>query len=237
MSVAEGPAYLGSFPVAADAPAVERSAFIQKTYVHLAAAIGVFVFLEAILLHLPGVETLVAALTQPPGGFLVFGAFLLVSWVADRWARSSVSVAQQYLGLGVYVLMESLLFLPLLWLASNFGGKEVIPTAAFMTLILFCGLSAVVFVTRKDFSFLRVGLGIAGLAAFGFIVVGMIFGFSLGTGFTVAMIALAAGYVLYDTSNVLHHYRVGQHVAASLSLFASIALMFYYILRLVMDRR
>ena len=52
--------------------------------------------------------------------------------------------------------------------------------------------------------------------------------------FSAAMIVFACGWILYDTSNVLHHYRIGQHVAASLALFASVALLFWYVLRLVM---
>ena len=59
----------------------------------------------------------------------------------------------------------------------------------------------------------------------------------LGPIFTYAMIALACGYILYHTSNVLHHYRIGQHVAAALALFASVALLFWYILQLFMSRR
>jgi FtsH-binding integral membrane protein len=39
---------------------------------------------------------------------------------------------------------------------------------------------------------------------------------------------------MYDTSNVLHHYRTDQYVAASLALFASVAMLFFYVLRLVM---
>ena len=42
--------------------------------------------------------------------------------------------------------------------------------------------------------------------------------------------------VLYDTSNIMHHYPQDKHVAASMALFASIAMMFYYILRLFMSR-
>ena len=53
----------------------------------------------------------------------------------------------------------------------------------------------------------------------------------------IAMIVLACGYILYDTSNILLHYRVGQHVAASLALFASVALLFWYVLQLVMSLR
>ena len=71
------------------------------------------------------------------------------------------------------------------------------------------------------------------LLAFGLIIAGLIFGFSLGLLFSFAMVAVASGWILYDTSNVLHHYRTDQHVAASLTLFASVALLFYYILRIL----
>ena len=113
----------------------------------------------------------------------------------------------------------------------------VISSAAVTTLGLFGILTAVVFATRKDFSFLRTTLVFGGFAALGFIVVGALFGFNLGPIFTYAMIALACGYILYHTSNVLHHYRIGQHVAASLALFASVALLFYYLVMLFMSRR
>ena len=113
----------------------------------------------------------------------------------------------------------------------------VIPKAGVVTVVLFAGLTGVVFVTRKDFSFLRGVLGVAGLCAIGLIVAGALFGFTPGLWFTVAMIGLACGYVLYYTSNVLHHYRPDQHVAASLALFAAIALLFWYVLRLFLSRR
>ena len=71
-------------------------------------------------------------------------------------------------------------------------------------------------------------------SAFGVIVAAMIFGFSLGLLFSFALVALACGYILYDTSNVLHHYRTDQHVAASLELFASVTMLFWYILRVLM---
>ena len=78
---------------------------------------------------------------------------------------------------------------------------------------------------------------VAGLAALGIAICASLFGFSLGVFFSGAMILLASGYILYDTSNVLHHYRIGQHVAAALALFASVALLFWYVLRILLDRR
>ena len=132
-----------------------------------------------------------------------------------------------------YSWAEAIIFLPLLYIARRLD-PSAIPTAGFATLILFGALTAVVFVTRKDFSFMRSALMFGGFAALGLIVVAILFQFSLGPIFSVAMVALACGYILYHTSNILHHYRIGQHVAASLALFASVALLFWYILRLVM---
>ena len=51
------------------------------------------------------------------------------------------------------------------------------------------------------------------------------------------MVILAAGFIVYDTSNVMHHYRTDQHVAAALALFGSVALMFWYVLRLFLYSR
>ena len=69
------------------------------------------------------------------------------------------------------------------------------------------------------------------------IVAAVVLGFNLGLLFSALMIVFAAGAILYDTSNILHHYRTDQHVAAALSLFASIALLFWYVLRLLMRLR
>ena len=67
------------------------------------------------------------------------------------------------------------------------------------------------------------------------IIAGFLFGFNLGLLFSFAMVALASGAILYDTSNVLHHYRTDQHVAGALALFASVALLFYYILYILIQ--
>ena len=65
---------------------------------------------------------------------------------------------------------------------------------------------------------------------------GAIFGFNLGTWFSVGMVGLAGAAILYDTSNVLHHYPEDRYVAAALELFASMALMFWYVLQLFLSR-
>ncbi len=237
MSYSDNPYMSPQSTFAAQAAANERADFIAKTYAHLAGAIAAFAALEVVLLNLPGIENLVGLMVGSQVGWLVvLGAFIVVSWIADSWARSAVSPQQQYMGLGLYVLAEAVIFVPVLYIANRMD-PAIIPTAGIATLLLFGALTLVVFVTRKDFSFLRTFLIFGGLAAFGLIVVAIFTGFTLGPAFTWAMIALACGYILYDTSNVLHHYRIGQHVAAALALFASVALLFWYILRLFMSSR
>lgn len=214
-----------------------RADFILRTYLHLAGAIAAFVGLEAILLNLPITESAVSLMVGSRFGWLiVLAAFIGVSTLANNWASSATDASTQYLGLGLYVLAQAVIFAPLLFIVQRVD-PGIIPTAAYTTLGLFGFLTAVVMITRSDFSYLRSILIFGGLAALGLIVVSIVFQFALGPVFTYAMIALACCYILYDTSNVLHQYRIGQHVAASLALFASVALLFWYILRLFLMRR
>jgi len=140
------------------------------------------------------------------------------------------------MGLGLYVVAEAIIFLPLLWMADRLAPGTT-QTAGIMTLTVFGGLTLGVFLTRQDFSFLGPVLCIAGFAALGFIIAGIIFHFNFGLVFSFAMVALASGYILYYTSNIMLHYRTDQHVAAALALFAAVALLFWYILRIVMVSR
>ncbi len=237
MSYADNPYQSPLGTLAAQAAADERSDFITKTYLHLAGAVGLFAVLEAVLLTLPGIENLVQLMIGNRYGWLVvLGLFMLVSYVAERWAQSAVSATTQYLGLGLYVTAEAVIFVPLLWICRRVD-PQIITSAAIATFGLFVLMTAVVFITRKDFSFLRSVLMFGGLAAMGFIVVAIVFQFALGPIFTYAMIALACGYILYHTSAVMYQYRIGQHVAAALALFASVALLFWYILNLFLSRR
>ncbi len=219
---------------AAQAVPGERAAFIRMTYTHLAGAFLVFALLESALLNVPGVERLVGLLTW--SWLLTLGLFMVVSFLADRWARSNVSRGMQYAGLGLYIVIEAIIFLPLMYVASSFA-PGVIPAAGVLTAVLFLGLTTVVFTTGADFSFLRGALVIGSFVALGLIVASLIFGFDLGVIFSAAMIGLAGGYILYSTSAIMRDYRTDQYVAAALSLFASVALMYFYIVRLLMALR
>jgi FtsH-binding integral membrane protein len=221
--------------IAARAPASERAAFIRRTYGHLAGAVLAFAILETVLLNLPGIENLVRGMFGA-GFWIILLAFLGVSFLARYWAYASPSVGMQYLGLALYVVVEAIIFVPLLYWAK-LSYPDAIATAGIMTLCMFVGLTAVVFFTRTDYSYLGPILSIGILLMFGFALCAWIFGFHVGLLFCFIGVALASGFILYDTSNVLHHFRTDQHVAASLELFASVALLFWYILRIVMSSR
>jgi FtsH-binding integral membrane protein len=219
----------------------ERAAFIQRTYAHLGAAVIAFVVLEGVLLTVFPAEQLLNTLRPFIGGYgwLVFlGAFMLVSWLARSWATSDTSKGLQYAGLGLYVIAEALIFLPLMAI-STVVDPSIPMNAGIITAIVFAGLTALVFITGTDFSGLGKYLWLGGLAALGIIVASVVMGGFGGMGiwFSAAMILLAAGYILYDTSNIMRHYRTDQHVAASLALFASVAMLFYYVIQLLLSMR
>ena len=209
-----------------------RAEFITRTYNHLMGAIAAFVGIEFLLFG-SGLAAPIAETMLSGSWLLVLGAFMIVGWLANGVAARSESLPAQYAALGAYIVFEALIFVPMLYIAES-TATGVIQSAAVVTLLGFAGLTAVVFTTRKDFSFMgslvRYGF-VLGIVA---IVGGVMFGFELGTWFSVAMIGLAGAAILYDTSNVLHHYPEDRYVAASLSLFASVALLFWYVLRLFM---
>lgn len=226
--------YVSPYSVA-QAPDNVRAAFYQKTYLHLAGAVGAFVILESLLLSIPGIKDTVFGIlgTSKFSWLLVLGVFMVVSWIAEKWANSDTSQGMQYAGLGLYIVAEALIFLPLLIIATTFYDG-IIGQAGIITAGLFAGLTFIAFTTKKDFSFLGGILKVAFFVAMGLIVASIFMGFSLGLWFSGAMILVAGGSILYQTSNIIHHYRPDQHVAASLGLFASVALLFWYVLRILM---
>jgi FtsH-binding integral membrane protein len=224
------------YSVAARAASSDRAAFIRRTYAHLAGAILAFMGIEALLLTLmsEAAQIQIVRLMGGYGWLIVMLAFMGAGWVAQAWAHSETSTAMQYMGLGLYVVAWAVIFLPLLIIANHLVDKSVIPTAGILTLAVFGGLTLSVFVTKKDYSFLAPILCVGSMIALGVILAAIFLGFSLGLLFSFAMVALASGYILYDTSNVMLHYRTDQHVGAALQLFASVAMLFWYILRIVM---
>ncbi len=213
----------------------QRARFITRTYNHLLGAIVLFALIE-IGLFQSGLAPVIAQAMLGTTWLLVIGAFMVVSWLASRVAHTSSSLPAQYAALGGFVLAQAIIFVPLLYVANSVA-PGVISSAALVTFLGFAGLTAVAFITRKDFSFLRGLLMWGGIGALVLIAAGLLFGFQLGVFFSVAMVVFAGAAILYDTSNVLHHFPEDRYVGAALELFASVAMMFWYVLRLFMSSR
>ena len=241
----------------------ERVTFLRRTYAHLAVALIGFALITGGMMRYMTSTSFKFSTWAFQGQWTwlaVIFAFMAVGWVAQRLAMSNTSRGLQYAGLTLSVVAEAVILQPMLWiLFLKFGKPEdfqfvvdgnsvtitaftasgtavkILMQAVVITLAIFVGLSATVFVTKKDFSFMRGIRAIATFAALGVIVGSMIFGFQLGAIFSGAMILLMAGYVLYQTSLVMQHFPPQQYVAAALMLFSTIATLFWYVLRLLME--
>lgn len=212
-----------------------RARFITRTYNHLFGAIVAFAGIEIALFQL-GIAPILAQAMLGTSWLLVLGAFMITSWIASHVAHSARSTAAQYLALAAYVVMQAIIFVPLLFVANHYA-PGVISSAALVSFLGFAGLTAIAFYTRKDFSFLRGLLMWGGIGALVLIAAGILFGFQLGVFFSVAMVVFAGAAILYDTSNVIHHYPEDRYVGAALALFASVALLFWYVLRIFLASR
>jgi len=210
-----------------------RADFIWKCYAHVVGAILAFAAIEAYLLTSGIAERI--AVPMMNNWLMALGAFILVGWGATHLAHRLESKPAQYAAFAVFVFAEALIFAPMLFIATTMYDG-VVDSAAGVTVLGSVGLIATAMITRKDFSFLRGMLVWGGILALIGIVSAIIFGFQLGTWFSLAMIGFAGAAVLYDTSNIIHHYPADKYVAGSMALFASIAMMFWYILRLFMSR-
>jgi FtsH-binding integral membrane protein len=227
------------FELLAHADEQVRVEFYKKTYMHVALATLLFVIVEAVFLQIEPLVEFMLSLTVGWKWLLALGGFMLATTYAEKLAHTSHNKTEQYAGLFLFVIAEALIFIPLIYIAIYYGemnGQNVLNQAAITTLSLFTGLSAVVLITKKDFSFLRSILVIGFFVALGAIIAGMIFGFDLGLAFSAFMVVLAGGTILYQTSNLVHHYSTDQYVGAALGLFASLMLLFWYVLSIFMSR-
>lgn len=219
-----------------NASELERAEFFRKTYTHVALALLAFIAVETLLINIVPMEFIAAMM----GGRFVWLFIIGLFWLGTSMSNSlafNPSREKQYLGLGLYILLEAIIFLPMIVIAMAYSGVAILGQAGLITLFMFAGLTAVVFFSKRDFSFLRTIIVVGGFISLGIIVVGAIFGFDLGLWFSVGMVVLASASILYQTGQIKDQYGTEQYVGAALQLFASVMLLFWYILRILMSRR
>lgn len=222
----------------------DRITFLRRTYALLGAALVALAAFTGGMMYFAPQTSFAMSRWAFSGSFnwlIVLALFMGVGYLSERLAWSQTSRGLQFAGLGIGVIAQGLLLQPLLWVAmlrfGASGGLAVVAQATVVTIAIFVGLSLTVFLTKKDFSFLRGALVIASFAALGVILASMLFGFSLGAIFAGVMVLLMAGYILYQTSIVMKDFPPTAYVAAALMLFSTIATLFWYVLQLLMSLR
>ncbi len=214
-----------------------RVDFYKKTYTHVAGGVLLFVLFEYLLLQSSLVVDFMLSMTEGYKWLIMLGGFMFITNYAESTALKTADKNKQYLAYVIYILAEALIFVPLLYIAIFYTGSgDLVQQAAIVTLAFFVGISAVVFITKKDFSFLKAGLTIGFFIAIGLIIAGTLLGFDLGLWFSVGMCLLAGGAILYQTSNLVNKYGTEDYIPAALGLFASLMLLFWYVLQIFMSR-
>jgi uncharacterized protein len=213
-----------------------RGAFIVRVYQHLLVAVGAFILFEALLINLGVAEALWNLISDHGYAWLlILGGFMIVNWLAVNAAHDVLDPPRQYLGLFGMAAAEALIFAPFLhyFFEVQPDGTTSVLAAALITVVGFAGLSGVALVTRRDLSFLRPLVLWGFVCSLVLILAAVLFGLELGIWFSVAMIALAGASILYQTQTIMRRYPEEAYVGASVQLFASVMLLFWYVLRLV----
>ncbi|CAL2093425.1 conserved membrane protein of unknown function [Tenacibaculum sp. 190524A02b] len=215
----------------------ERVAFYKKTYAHVAGGVFLFILFEYLFLQSATIVEFALSMTQGYKWLLLLGGFMLVTNYAESTALKTTDKNLQYLAYSGYIFAQAFIFIPLIYIAISYTNSfEVLQQAGIVTLGLFAGISSIVFITKKDFSFMRAGLSVGFFIAIALLIAGTLFGFNLGLWFSVGMCVLAGGSILYQTSNLVHNYSTDDYIPAALGLFASLMLLFWYVLQIFMSR-
>ncbi|CAM1360611.1 Bax inhibitor-1/YccA family protein [Tenacibaculum xiamenense] len=215
----------------------ERIAFYKKTYAHVAGGVLLFLVFEFLFLQSATLVEFALSMLDGYKWLILLGGFMLITNYAESTAMRTSDKNVQYLAYAVYIFAEAFIFIPLIYIAiSAVNSFEILNQAAIVTLGLFAGISSIVFITKKDFSFIRAGLAVGFFIAIGLIIAGALFGFNLGLWFSVGMCVLAGGSILYQTSNMVHKYSTDDYIPAALGLFASLMLLFWYVIQIFLSR-
>jgi FtsH-binding integral membrane protein len=223
---------------AAEAAASERATFLRKVYSLILA--GVLVFAGSLWAagSVPAVNSLSGSMWQLIAGgrfgWLIYMAIMMGGfWLVHAVSRTFPINLIAYFA---WSFLLAMLAAPLVLYAAH-AAPATLNTASAVTAATFTGLTAFVLLTGKDFSFLR---GILFLAFWGILVLslcGMLFGFGSSLLFSGLGTLFFAGYILYDTSEVLHRFPTTRPVSAAVELFTDVVMLFQNVLILLLSLR
>ncbi len=143
----------------------------------------------------------------------------------SAWGLASVFALTGFMGLTLGPILNHYLALP--------NGGQLVMTALGGTGVIFLGLSAYALTTRKDFSFLGgflfVGILVAFLAGLGAAIFSLP---AVGLAVSAMFILLMSGYILFQTSQLVHGGE-DNYILATVALYVSIYNLFTSLLHLL----
>lgn len=216
-------AMAGAMPAAvADADA--RARFLTKTYTWVLYGILAFCATLWGYENNPTINGLGNALfgNWIIGMVVLVGASIAVHAFAER---SPINVVVYF----AFAFVMGLVLGPIVSFANE-TAPGIVTQASLATALTFLVLTAVVFVTGKDFGFLKGILWTGLIGLFLIALCSMIFGFGIGIWYSYAGALIFSGFILYDTSNILRRYPTTAHIAAAVVLFVDIIMLFKHLL-------
>jgi len=156
--------------------------------------------------------------------FMMIGGIFLVQGVRHKPGINFVALL-------AFGALTGMAVSPLVGMVAAKSGTLV--TQAFMTTaVAFVSLTAYTFISRRDFSFLK---GFVWVGLISIIVLGLsnYFFFEsplLALGISGMGVLLFSAFILYDTSNILRDYPNNEYIAAALTLYLDVFLLFEHVL-------
>ncbi len=221
-------------PAGLQSPEV-RSAFMGRVYARLVAGVAAFVLIETYLFT-SGLAVAITEFVFSTSWLLILGGFMIVSWLSNSLTMRASSPAAEWGGYLLLVAANALIFAPMLVIAE-LQVPGTVAAAGQYAVGGFVILSVIAHRSARDFTWLGATLRWFGVLALVAIVLAVLTGFALGTWFSLAMIGFAGAAILYETQVILRETPPGRETAAAMALFSSLALLFWYVLRLLMERR
>jgi len=223
-----------TMPVGLQEPQV-RADFMRRVYTRLVAGVAAFVLIEAYLFT-SGLAVAITEFMFSTSWLLILGGFMVVSWLANSVALRAATPASQWGGYLLLVAANALIFAPMLVIAE-LQVPGTVAQAGQYAVGGFVVLSVIAHRSSRDFTWLGASLRWFGILALAGIALAVLTGFQLGTWFSLAMIGFAGAAILYETQVILRETPPGRETVAAMALFSSLALLFWYVLRLFMERR
>lgn len=217
-----------NFLAAFDAPLSARQVFIRKTY-------GLF----TLAIAAGGVGSWLVAQSAVAVNFATQASIIcLVAWYALQFLQGPIAragKAAHYAFLGAFVVIVSLFTGPMAYYFVGAGAADILVHAFGLASLTFGGLTAYVFVTKKDFSWIGGALTMGFFLIIGILLISVFVSTPpwMGIAISAGIIALTAGMILYETSHILHHYSTDMAPMAAARLFISFAVLFWNIARIL----